>query len=153
MGGRAGRRAPSVRRAAFCLLLAATAAGWSAAPAMAAGTKITLRDSDYGRMLWGPGRQAVYIFERDEPDKSRCYGECARAWPPVFTEGKPVARDGVRQGLLGRTTRRNGKRQVTYDGKPLYYYAHEGPDEVLCHDVFLNGGYWWVVGRNGDRRP
>ena len=38
--------------------------------------------------------------------------------------------------------RRGGKRQVTYKGKPLYYYAHEGPNEVLCHDVFLNGGYW-----------
>ncbi len=142
-----------MRRAAFCLPLAMLAAGWSAAPAMAAGTKMTLRDSDYGRMLWGPGRQAVYIFERDEPDKSRCYRECARDWPPVLTEGKPIAGDGVRQGLLGRTTRRNGRKQVTYDGKPLYYYAHEGPDEVLCHDVFLNGGYWWVVGRNGNRRP
>ena len=120
---------------------------------MAVGTRITLRDSDYGRMLWGPGRQAVYIFERDEPDKSRCYRECARDWPPVLTEGKPIAGDGVRQGLLGRTTRRNGKRQVTYDGQPLYYYAHEGRDEVLCHNVFLNGGYWWVVGRNGNRRP
>jgi predicted lipoprotein with Yx(FWY)xxD motif len=142
-----------VRRAAFCLLLAVVAAGWSAAPAMAAGAKLTLRDSDYGRMLWGPGRQAVYIFERDEPDKSRCYRECARAWPPVLTEGKPIAGDGVRQGLLGRTTRRNGDKQVTYNGKPLYYYADEGPDEVLCHDVFVNGGYWWVVGRNGNRRP
>jgi predicted lipoprotein with Yx(FWY)xxD motif len=142
-----------VRGAAFCLLLAAGAAGWSAAPAMATGTKITLRSSDYGRMLWGPGRQAGYIFENDRQDKSRCYGGCARDWPPVLTKGKPVAGKGVRERLLGVTTRRNGKKQVTYGRKPLYYYAHEGPDEVLCHDVFLNGGYWWVVGRNGNRRP
>ena len=118
-----------------------------------AGTKVTVRQSDYGRMLWGPGRQAIYIFENDEPSRSRCYGECAAAWPPVFTKAKPVAGKGVREELLGTTKRRNGKRQVTYDGKPLYYYVHEGPDEVLCHDVFLNGGYWWVVGPGGNRRP
>lgn len=121
--------------------------------AQAAGTRITLRDSEFGRMLWGPGPQAIYIFDQDEGDRSRCYGECAKAWPPVFARGGPVAGDGVKERLLGTTKRRGGKRQVTYAGKPLYYYAHEGPREVLCHDVFLNGGYWYAVGRDGKRRP
>jgi len=142
-----------VRRVVLGVLLVGVASAWLAAPAMADGTRIKLRDSDYGRMLFGPGRQAIYIFERDERGKSRCYRECARDWPPVLSEGKPVAGDGVRKRRLGRTTRRNGKKQVTYYGKPLYYYAHEGRDEVLCHDVFLNGGFWWAVGRNGNRRP
>ena len=104
-------------------------------------------------MLFNADRQAIYIFENDAKGKSNCYGDCARAWPPVFANGKPVAGRGVRERLLGTTTRRNGRKQVTYDGNPLYYYAHEGPGEVLCHDVFLNGGYWWVVGPNGERRP
>ncbi|HZL04366.1 MAG TPA: hypothetical protein VFE45_02915 [Coriobacteriia bacterium] len=42
---------------------------------------------------------------------------------------------------------------MTYAGRPLYYYAHEGPGRVLCHNVHLNGGLWWVVGPNGKRRP
>ena len=142
-----------MRRLAAAVLAVAAVGGWQAAPVMADGTKIKLRSSDYGRMLFGPGRQAIYIFERDEPNESKCYRDCARDWPPVLSEGKPVAGDGVRKRLLGRTTRRNGKRQVTYNGQPLYYYAHEGPDEVLCHDVFLNGGWWWAVGRNGNPRP
>lgn len=146
-----GRRAR--RRAAFLTVVLVAVLALAAPPAMAAGTKIKLRDSDYGRMLFGPGRQAIYIFERDEPGESNCYRSCARDWPPVLSKRKPVAGDGVRKRLLGRTTRRNGKKQVTYDGKPLYYYAHEGPDEVFCHDVFVNGGYWWAVGRNGNRRP
>ena len=33
---------------------------------------------------------------------------------------------------------------------PLYFYAHEGKNEVLCHDVFLNGGNWYVVHPDGD---
>ena len=120
---------------------------------MAAGTKITARGSQFGTMLWGPKRQAVYVFQRDERNRSRCYGACAKAWPPVYTSGKPVAGAGVRKSLLGTTRRRNGRRQVTYNGRPLYYYAHEGPGQVLCHDVYLNGGLWWVIGPNGKRRP
>ena len=104
-------------------------------------------------MLFNAQRQAIYIFDNDTKAKSSCYGECATAWPPVFANGKPVAGRGVREELLGTTKRRNGRKQVTYKGQPLYYYAHEGPGEVLCHDVFLNGGYWWVVGPNGKRRP
>jgi predicted lipoprotein with Yx(FWY)xxD motif len=121
--------------------------------ARAKGTIITLRDSEFGSMLFGPRRQAIYVFERDSKGESACYGECAAAWPPVFTKGKPRAGRGVRAKLLGTTRRRGGKRQVTYAGRPLYYYAHEGPGEVLCHNVDLNGGLWWVVGPNGKPRP
>ena len=117
------------------------------------GTRIFLAESRFGRMLWGPKRQAIYIFERDARDRTRCYGECANAWPPVYTKARPVAGPGVKSSLLGSIRRRDGRRQVTYAGKPLYYYAHEGPGQVLCHDVNLNGGLWWVVGADGKRRP
>lgn len=127
----------------------------AAAPARdtAAGTKITARGSRFGTMLWGSRRQAIYVFQRDVRGGSRCYGDCARAWPPVYTTGGPVAGRGVRGSLLGTTRRKDGRRQVTYAGRPLYYYAHEGPGEVLCHNVNLNGGLWWVVGPDGRRRP
>jgi len=141
--------APSPPRAATTI----TAPAEPAKTAAKGGTRIVLRDSEFGTMLFGPDRQAIYIFERDRPGESRCYGECARAWPPVYTRGKPRAGRGVRAGLLGTTRRRNGRRQVTYRGQPLYYYAHEGPGEVRCHNIDLNGGLWWVVGPNGRRRP
>ena len=134
----------------FAVLLATTVA---APAATAAGTKITARDSEFDTMLWGPTRQAIYIFERDRRGRSRCYGECAELWPPVYTTGKPVAGRGVRRSLLGTTRRRDGRRQVSYAGKPLYYYAHEKPGEVRCHNVDLNGGLWWVVAPDGRRRP
>jgi predicted lipoprotein with Yx(FWY)xxD motif len=120
--------------------------------AMAAGTTITLGDSEFGQMLFGSNKQAIYIFENDSKGKTVCYGECAEAWPPVLTEGKPKAGDGVKSSLLGTVKRRDGKLQVTYAGKPLYFYSHEGPGEVRCHNVDLNGGFWWVVGPDGNRR-
>ena len=116
------------------------------------GTRIVLGDSDFGSMLFNAEQQAIYIFQNDEKDKSNCYDECAEAWPPVLTEGEPTAGKGVEQSLLGTTERRDGKRQVTYAGQPLYYYVNEGPGQVLCHNVHLNGGLWWVVGPSGKRR-
>jgi predicted lipoprotein with Yx(FWY)xxD motif len=117
------------------------------------GTKIKLGDSDFGTMLFDSKDQAIYVFEKDPKGKSVCYRECARAWPPVLTKGKPRAGEGVRKSLLGTVKRRDGRRQVTYAGKPLYFYSHEGPGEVLCHNVNLNGGLWWVVGPGGRPRP
>ena len=140
-------------RLALAVLVVALGSGAAAPSAGAAGTKIAVRGSAFGSMLWGPKRQAIYIFQRDGRNRSHCYGRCAAAWPPVYTTGSPVAGPGVRRSLLGTTRRRDGRRQVTYAGKPLYYYAHEGAGQVRCHNVNLNGGLWWVVGPNGKRRP
>jgi predicted lipoprotein with Yx(FWY)xxD motif len=116
------------------------------------GATVTLGDSEFGSMLFDSRRQAIYVFERDGEGETTCYGECAAAWPPVFTEGEPKAGKGVDASLLGTVGRRDGRLQVTYAGKPLYFYAHEGPGEVKCHNVNLNGGLWWVVGPDGEAR-
>ena len=113
------------------------------------GTAIVLGGSEYGEMLYDSNDQAIYVFERDREDETVCYGECADAWPPVLTDGEPTAKNGVDASLLGTIERDDGSTQVTYAGQPLYFYAHEGPGEVLCHNVNLNGGYWWVVGPDG----
>lgn len=117
------------------------------------GATITLRDSNFGPMLFDSNRQAVYVFENDSRNKTVCYGECAAAWPPVFTKGTPKAGKGIDSSLLGTIKRRDGRSQVTYAGKPLYFYAHEDRGVVLCHNVNLNGGLWWAVGADGKPRP
>ena len=142
-----------MKRLAAVVVLAVVGLAILSAPAPAASTKVTLRDSPFGQMLWGPGRQALYMFENDRRDKSRCYGFCAREWPPLLAKGTVRAGSGLDPDLLGTTRRRNGKRQVTYGGRPLYAYAHEGPGQVFCHDIRLNGGYWWALGADGERLP
>jgi predicted lipoprotein with Yx(FWY)xxD motif len=117
------------------------------------GTTITVGASEFGDMLFDSNKQAIYIFENDRANESVCYDDCAAAWPPVLTEGEPTAGKGVDAGLMGTIERRDGTRQITYNDQPLYFYAHEGPGEVRCHNVDLNGGFWWVVGPDGNRRP
>jgi predicted lipoprotein with Yx(FWY)xxD motif len=113
------------------------------------GTRIKAIDSPYGSILGDRRGQAVYLFDKERSGESECYGDCARAWPPVLTKGRPVAGKGVRRRLLGTTRRRNGRRQVTYAGQPLYYYVDDAPGRVLCHDVLEFGGLWLVVQPDG----
>jgi predicted lipoprotein with Yx(FWY)xxD motif len=132
---------------------ASTEASSTAKPKRKRGTKIVLAGSDFGRMLFDSRKQAIYAFERDGREKPVCYGECAKAWPPVYAKGRPLGGRGVRKSLRGTVKRRDGRRQVTYAGRPLYFYAHEDPGQVLCHNVDLNGGLWWVIGSDGKPRP
>ena len=104
-----------------------------------------LLDSQLGPVMFNGRDQAAYFFTRDRGGKSRCYGECAEAWPPFYARGKPRAGRGVKQSLLGTVARRDGRRQVTYAGKPLYFYAHDPKGEVLCNDIAEFGGTWFAV--------
>lgn len=105
--------------------------------------------SEYGRVVADGKGEAFYLFDREDTARSECYGDCAVAWPPVLTKGKPRAGEGVERRLLGTTKRRDGKRQVTYAGHPLYYYKDDSPGTILCHDVDEFGGLWLVVEPNG----
>ena len=44
----------------------------------------------------------------------------------LLLKGKVKAMRGVKQALIGTVRGRSGRLQVTYNGWPLYYYAHEG---------------------------
>ena len=111
---------------------------------------LTLRNTRYGRILFDGKSRVLYAFTRDRRGgPSRCYGACATAWPVYFSKGSLQAGRGVKRALLGTVRRRNGRRQITYNGWPLYYYAHEGPREVKCQNVREFGGLWLVVKPNG----
>ena len=114
------------------------------------GTVVTTASSDYGKMLFDKSRQAIYLFDKETSPRPRCYRDCAEAWPPVLTDGEPRAAGRAKQRLLGTTERKDGSVQVTYAGHPLYFYAHEGKREVLCHGVAEYGGVWLVVQPDGE---
>lgn len=143
------------------LAVAALAAGGEeqprtvdAAPAAAqVGRTVKVVPSRFGRILADARGQAVYLFAKEKRGRSECYGACARAWPPVLTKGRPRAGRGAKASLLGTTRRRDGTRQVTYRGRPLYYYVDDRPGRVLCHNVSEFGGLWLVVRPNGRPAP
>jgi predicted lipoprotein with Yx(FWY)xxD motif len=136
---------------------AATTAGVTSAPTAAAasttppprGALIKVARSQFGRILVDRRGQALYLFTRDRRGGSRCYGDCAAAWPPLYTKSQPVAGRSVTAGKLGTIHRRNGRLQVTYGGRPLYYFVSDSPGRILCQNVKEFGGFWLVVKPSG----
>jgi predicted lipoprotein with Yx(FWY)xxD motif len=116
---------------------------------------LKLQKSQYGPILFDGKGRVLYSFTRDRRGKpSTCYGDCATAWPVYFApKGTLSVGAGLDKKKLGTTKRRNGRLQVTYNGWPLYYYAHEGPGEVKCHRVRTHGGLWLVMRANGKAAP
>jgi predicted lipoprotein with Yx(FWY)xxD motif len=113
--------------------------------------QIVVKNSEFGKVLFDANGQVVYVFEIDGRNRSGCTSaECVKAWPPVLTREKPSAGAGADESLLGTIRRSDGMLQVTYNGRPLYFYEHEAPGEIKCHNVDLHGGLWWVVTPRGE---
>jgi predicted lipoprotein with Yx(FWY)xxD motif len=95
-----------------------------------------------GSFLVDSKGMTLYLYTKDTPGTSNCYGGCATAWPPLLTNGAPTASDGVTASMLGSTTRTDGSVQVTYNGWPLYYYA---PDKAAGDTTGEGKGTVWYV--------
>ncbi len=112
-------------------------------PAAAAATVRTATHPTLGTILADGQGRALYMFRRDDGSTSNCYDNCATIWPPfLLPTGAPAGGPGV-TGRLGTTDRRDGTKQVTYDGKPLYYYAQDtAPGDAKGQNV---GSVWFVI--------
>jgi predicted lipoprotein with Yx(FWY)xxD motif len=111
---------------------------------------VTLHKTKLGKVLATRGGMTLYLFKKDKGGKSSCYGQCAAYWPPLMKKGKVTAGTGLKAKLLGTTKRRNGTRQVTYGGHPLYGFKldkHAGEVEGQGEDFF--GGKWFAVSGAG----
>jgi predicted lipoprotein with Yx(FWY)xxD motif len=137
-----------VKRLALALIAAAALVSPIAATAAAPAAKptLTVRNSAYGKILFDGRGFVLYAFTKDARGRSNCFGECARAWPPYIAKGALKAGSGLDQAKLGTTKRPDGSRQVTYGGRPLYYYVGDGsPGEIRCQNVYEYGGTWLIV--------
>lgn len=107
--------------------------------------------SRYGTVLFNGNHRAIYLFTKEQPgSRPACFGACARAWPPVLTRDAPRAGAGAVPSRLGSVSRGDGSRQVTYRGRPLYFYIGDtAPGEITCQDVYEFGGDWLLVAPNG----
>jgi CxxC motif-containing protein (DUF1111 family)/predicted lipoprotein with Yx(FWY)xxD motif len=66
---------------------------------------------------------ALYVFDSDTVNgtTSNCNGGCANAWPPLLvTDSAPSGIQG-----LDSITRDDNSEQVTYQGRPLYFYVND----------------------------
>lgn len=105
--------------------------------------------TDLGTFLTGRDGLTIYYFGADmSPGVSACEGDCLTAWPPVTVpRGNSVAGGEGVSGVLGTTTGTDGSTQVTYDGRPLYYWQGDSEaGQTTGHGV---NDIWWVADVSG----
>ncbi|RME13862.1 MAG: hypothetical protein D6802_00350 [Ardenticatenia bacterium] len=115
----------------------------------AQGTVVNVASNmELGDFLADADGKTLYIFLNDEPGKSNCYDACAQNWPPLLTEGAPLAGDGVDAALLGTAERSDGTMQVTYNDWPLYYFVND----AAAGDTNGQGvkDVWYVISPAGE---
>lgn len=123
--------------------------GVSSTSATGASTNVTLKtmETPLGRIIVGENGRAVYYYTSDMKGSGRsaCMNDCLQKWPPVLVEGEPTL-DGI-TAKVGTITTPGGKKQVTIDGMPVYYwYMDKNPGDASGQDV---GKVWYVVAPDG----
>jgi predicted lipoprotein with Yx(FWY)xxD motif len=111
--------------------------------------------TDFGPILVDGNGMSLYLFMADTQDSgtSTCGDDdgCATEWPPLVTDGDPVAGEGVDSTLLGTITRDDGSIQVTYNGWPLYLFAEDtAPGDTNGQGIDEFGGLWFLVSPEGE---
>jgi predicted lipoprotein with Yx(FWY)xxD motif len=141
-----------LNRLVIAILALVALAGATAHADMAAASRpgVTVKSSAYGRILFDNRGFVLYAFTRDGGGKSSCTGACAKVWPPYIVKSRPRPGKGIVSARLGTVRRAGGRFQVTYFGRPLYYYVGDKkPGQILCQNVTEFGGVWRVIRPTG----
>jgi predicted lipoprotein with Yx(FWY)xxD motif len=116
----------------------------TAAPT-ANGTTVAVASTKLGDVLVDGKGRTLYALTKDKGDQSVCTGQCADNWPALT--GTATAGDGVQASLLSTSMQANGKSQVTYGGRPLYYFAGDAKaGDTNGQGV---GGVWFTLTADG----
>lgn len=92
------------------------------------GTAITYLVNNKGRSL--------FFFANDEENISNCFGGCLDAWPVFARDIPAVVPSTLNSSGFGQIDSNSGGKQLTYQGKPLYYFAQDTDrGEVAGHAV------------------
>jgi predicted lipoprotein with Yx(FWY)xxD motif len=91
----------------------------------------------------------LYRYDKDEatPSKWTCAGECTKTWVPVITQDS-VQTVGVEKSLLG-TVHRDGMKQLTLAGWPLYSYI--GDTKAGQMNGQAQDKMWYAVTPSGEK--
>ncbi len=103
----------------------------------------TTTNSHYGTIL--VSGTTLYTLK---PSKVRCDAACLKVWPQmILPQGVTSAKagPGVNAAKLGTVTLKGGALQVTYGGKPLYWFFLDTAPGQVKGNIKDKWGAWSVV--------
>lgn len=124
------------------------------APAAVAHSWVQLRAGKAGDLdpvVLNAANKVIYVFDKDEKNKSNCVDQCKVTWPPVeISNPGKVFVAGLNPRDLSTIKRPDdGNYQITLKGKPLYTFSKDlKPFDTNGEAV---GNTWWAVTPDGQR--
>ena len=127
-------------------------AGMSQSTSAAQGVELQVSDQGpYGDHLIDAQGMSLYLFEGDGELESTCYDACAKAWPPLMTNGEATAGQGVDESMLTTVKRKDGSTQAAYNGHPLYHFVKDKqPGDAKGQGVKGFGSEWYLISPEGE---
>ena len=117
----------------------------------ATGTVKVVKSKSFGTILVTAKGRTLYRYTVDRKGVNRCSSDatCNKYWPPLLVKAgaKPTAGAGAKAAKLGTIKAKNGMRQVTYAGWPLYTFAGDTSAGQTKGQGFEK--QWYVVNTNG----
>jgi predicted lipoprotein with Yx(FWY)xxD motif len=113
----------------------------------APGPTIRVETTRLGRILVDARGRTLYLFAKDRAGRSACVGGCTRVWPPALANGRMELGPGVRAAKVTTMRRRDGRRQLVYNGHPLYSLISDTAPGQASGQGFE--GTWFVVSPAG----
>ncbi len=115
------------------------------------GTVKAVKSTTFGSILVSSRGRTLYRYTIDRKGVNRCSSNatCNKYWPPLLVKAgaKPTAGTGAKSSKLGTIKAKNGMRQVTYAGWPLYLFAGDTAAGQTKGQGFEK--QWYVVNTNG----
>jgi len=144
---RAAGRVPPGRMAAATLvaggLVASLIAAGTAGAATSSSMVSTAKNAKYGTIL--VSGNTVYTLKAS---KVSCGANCLKTWPELLLPTGVMAATagpGVNAARLGTVVVKGGALQVTYGGKPLYWFSKDTRPGQVKGNVKDKWGSWSVV--------
>jgi predicted lipoprotein with Yx(FWY)xxD motif len=118
---------------------------------VAAGTSVGVKQTALGKTLVDARGRTLYLFQADKPNRSTLSPAGFSVWPAFTSNVRPQATGGADATRVGTIAGPGGSRQVTYNGRPLYYYVGDrNPGSVSGQRLNQFGAPWYVVSPSGN---
>ena len=133
--------------AAVGVAIAVAATDGGSASTTGGATVSVKRIAGAGSVLVDAKGRALYRSDQERNGMVLCTGACLSFWRPLTVSGTPTKSKSL-QGKLAVVKRPDGRRQVTFNGRPLYSFKLDKAGKVTgdgFKDAFGSQKFTWRV--------
>ncbi len=115
-------------------------------------TPLRTNRTKLGEVIAGQAFRTLYTFQTDDGKPIDCRGECVSTWLPVIVGAAGVSVSGnIDRSKVGAVEFSKQSNQLSYNGRPLYFFADDDGDaSVAGAGKESYGAVWFAMTPDGE---